>query len=315
VVDAVNRPSCYGTTAKQSPQFRSHKCINCLYLLDCVEKETMMKKSTRPDCYGTRPKPETVLWDERNCLMCDHLESCSHVTFGGSGILAIKPSVHSDDDASFWQCVDCKKNYTHARAALDCCGASPGRRVPAGSKLDATKLDQTTLSAPEVSVWPCKVCDKLFDDPYQRGDHYRLEHTPKSDVGTKLDTLPCVGCGEPLNLVTVGSHACSLKFAKGIDPRKEVGTKLDATKPRWSLLPSGTIAQVIAVLEYGAKKYAVNNWIEVPDAKTRYYDAAMRHLDAWHRGEVNDEESGLPHLAHAACCLLFLMWFDGKSVS
>ena len=98
-------------------------------------------------------------------------------------------------------------------------------------------------------------------------------------------------------------------------PSVKSGTKLDATKPRWSLLPSGTIAQVIAVLEFGARKYAVNGWIDVPDAKTRYYDAAMRHLDAWHRGEVNDEESGLPHLAHAACCLLFVMWFDGKSVS
>lgn len=24
-----------------------------------------------------------------------------------------------------------------------------------------------------------------------------------------------------------------------------------------------------------------------------------------------DSDSGLPHLAHAVCCLLFLMWFDG----
>lgn len=93
------------------------------------------------------------------------------------------------------------------------------------------------------------------------------------------------------------------------------GTKLDKDKLRWSLLPSGTIAQVIQVLEYGAKKYAVNNWVGVPDAETRYYDAAMRHLDAWRNGEDNDSESGLPHLAHAACCVLFLLWFDGKSVS
>jgi hypothetical protein len=97
--------------------------------------------------------------------------------------------------------------------------------------------------------------------------------------------------------------------------KSDVGTKLDATKPRWSLLPSGTIIQVIAVLEYGATKYSKNNWCQVPDAKTRYYDAAMRHLDAWHRGEVNDEESGLHHLAHACCCVLFILWFDGKSVS
>jgi hypothetical protein len=204
----MNRPSCYGTTAKQSPHYRDHKCINCLYLLDCVEKEKMMEKQTRPDCYGTQPKPDTVLWDERNCAYCINLESCYRVTLGVG---------------------------------------------------DATDLKRA--------------------EDYEK---LKAEHPDKFNT-----TRPSV----------------------------KSGTKLDATKPRWSLLPSGTIAQVIAVLEYGAKKYAVNNWIDVPDAKTRYYDAAMRHLDAWHRGEMNDDESGLPHLAHAACCLLFLMWFDGKSVS
>ncbi|WP_228144548.1 dATP/dGTP diphosphohydrolase domain-containing protein [Moraxella lacunata] len=28
--------------------------------------------------------------------------------------------------------------------------------------------------------------------------------------------------------------------------------------------------------------------------------------------EMVDGESGLPHLAHAVCCLIFLMWFDGS---
>ena len=75
------------------------------------------------------------------------------------------------------------------------------------------------------------------------------------------------------------------------------------------------LSQAEVARRFRLDRAVVNNWVNVPDAKTRYYDAAMRHLDAWHRGEVNDEESGLPHLAHAACCLLFVMWFDGKSVS
>ena len=90
----------------------------------------------------------------------------------------------------------------------------------------------------------------------------------------------------------------------------ELGRKDDTTKPRWSLLPYGTIVQVIGVLEFGAKKYEVGNWKHVPDARTRYYDATMRHLEWWWLGQENDPESGLPHLAHAVCCLLFLMWFD-----
>lgn len=93
---------------------------------------------------------------------------------------------------------------------------------------------------------------------------------------------------------------------------QEKGRKDDSTKPRWSLLPRNTITEVIKVLEFGAKKYQVDNWQHVPDARTRYYDAVMRHVEAWWLGEQNDPESKLPHLAHAACCLLFLMWFDRK---
>jgi len=33
---------------------------------------------------------------------------------------------------------------------------------------------------------------------------------------------------------------------------------------------------------------------------------------AWRQGEHFDEESHASHLAHAVCCLLFLMAFDGE---
>lgn len=91
-----------------------------------------------------------------------------------------------------------------------------------------------------------------------------------------------------------------------------VGQKHDTQKSRWSLLPADTIHQIIGVLEFGAVKYQVDNWQHVPDARRRYYDAAMRHIDAWWYGEKNDPESKLPHLAHAVCCLLFAMWFDER---
>lgn len=90
------------------------------------------------------------------------------------------------------------------------------------------------------------------------------------------------------------------------------GRKDDTGKPRWSLLPEGAVSNIVAVLEAGARKYSENNWQLVPDGKTRYYDAAMRHLEAWRNGELNDPETGLPHLAHAGCCLMFLGWLDGQ---
>lgn len=99
----------------------------------------------------------------------------------------------------------------------------------------------------------------------------------------------------------------SLKSAETVS-----GVKYDQLKPRWSLFPDKTLSLVLAVLEHGAKKYAIFNWTKVPNPEIRYYDAAMRHLEARKMGWYMDKESKLPHLAHAICCLLFLLWFDIK---
>lgn len=92
-----------------------------------------------------------------------------------------------------------------------------------------------------------------------------------------------------------------------------VGVKADSTKPRFSLLPWASVLEVVKVLEFGAAKYAEDNWQKVPDASRRYFDAAMRHMVAWREGETLDPESGFHHLAHATCCLLFMLWFEVKS--
>ena len=89
-----------------------------------------------------------------------------------------------------------------------------------------------------------------------------------------------------------------------------VGAKHDGGKLRYSLLPKGTVNEVLKVLEFGAKKYAPDNWMKVDNAQTRYYDAALRHITAWHEGEKFDQETGVSHIAHALCCLHFLMWFE-----
>lgn len=88
------------------------------------------------------------------------------------------------------------------------------------------------------------------------------------------------------------------------------GQKHDSAKPRMSLLPKGVLSSVISVLEFGAKKYKEDNWQQVSNAKTRYYDAMQRHIGAWWDGEKKDHETGEHHLAHAICCAMFLIWFD-----
>ena len=94
---------------------------------------------------------------------------------------------------------------------------------------------------------------------------------------------------------------------------KEMTVKHDAGKWRFSLLPIKPLRDVVSVLEFGASKYMPDNWKTVPDARERYFNACIRHVTAWWSGERRDSESGLPHLAHAICCLLFLLWFDGEN--
>jgi hypothetical protein len=88
------------------------------------------------------------------------------------------------------------------------------------------------------------------------------------------------------------------------------GVKYDGKKLRYSLLPLDSLQEVVKVLEFGAKKYAPDNWKYVDDAEARYWDAAMRHIVAYKLEDKADSETGLSHLAHAICCLLFLINFD-----
>jgi hypothetical protein len=92
------------------------------------------------------------------------------------------------------------------------------------------------------------------------------------------------------------------------------GKKLDGGKTRWDLLPWAQVESVARVLTYGAQKYSDNNWQSVVGLRGRYLAAAVRHVVAWVRGEYLDRESSEPHLAHAVCCLLFLMWADDEEI-
>ena len=83
------------------------------------------------------------------------------------------------------------------------------------------------------------------------------------------------------------------------------GIKHDQDKPRWSLLPFGAVNEIVRVLTFGARKYSDGNWVMV--SADRYKSAMFRHLAAWMDGERCDKETGISHLGHAGCCLLFLL--------
>jgi len=88
------------------------------------------------------------------------------------------------------------------------------------------------------------------------------------------------------------------------------GVKHDQEKLRWTLIPWDSLEEIVRVLEFGARKYAPDNWKIVPGARLRYLDALLRHVAAYAKGERVDPESRLSTLGHVGCCVLFLLWFD-----
>lgn len=84
------------------------------------------------------------------------------------------------------------------------------------------------------------------------------------------------------------------------------GVKHDAEKIRTDLYSTVALEELAKVLTFGARKYGAQNWRRGM-AWSRLLGAAIRHIFAFMRGENLDHETGLPHLAHAMCCLMFLL--------
>jgi len=90
---------------------------------------------------------------------------------------------------------------------------------------------------------------------------------------------------------------------------KGSGARYNAGKPDLSLIPLCTLEDEAKVWMYGKQKYAAWNWAKGMDWSVPLA-CALRHLSKWQAGEENDEESGLPHLAHAMCNLRMLTLYS-----
>ena len=91
------------------------------------------------------------------------------------------------------------------------------------------------------------------------------------------------------------------------------GIKHDAEKNRLDLLPCDALEEIAKVLTFGATKYGDYNWA-LGMKWSRPYGALLRHMFAWFKGEENDQETNLSHLAHAGCCILFLLSYGLRKV-
>lgn len=89
--------------------------------------------------------------------------------------------------------------------------------------------------------------------------------------------------------------------------------KDDFRKTRFDLLPFEGLEEVADVMAHGELKYGTDNWRSGLEYR-RLFAAALRHLFSFWDGEDLDPESGCHHLAHAACCCLFILTYIKKGV-
>lgn len=97
-------------------------------------------------------------------------------------------------------------------------------------------------------------------------------------------------------------------------PISEEGTKADEGKLPLDLLAYDALAGTARVLQFGAEKYAPRNW-EKGIAYSRVFAALQRHITAWWQGEDTDPETGLSHLHHAGCCIMFLQAYHERDLT
>ena len=169
------------------------------------------------------------------------------------------------------------------------------------------KITQLDMDGEEI---PENICiDGLFEGR-NKNEHF-LKDKDGNIRALKFPRIKkwCTGMGlqnEPFNCASCEEFDL---WRFSVAKNKDAFKKSDEGKLKWSLMPFEQLEDVVRVLMAGAKKYGAENWRKCDDVN-RYKDALMRHVVSYVKGEKNDLEDNLSHLAHAMCNCLFLMYFD-----
>lgn len=75
--------------------------------------------------------------------------------------------------------------------------------------------------------------------------------------------------------------------------------RFNAGKPPVSLIAPRALLEIARVYELGVRKYARDDWRKGMSWNS-VLDSLLRHVLYFEQGQDFDEESGLPHMAHAA---------------
>lgn len=175
--------------------------------------------------------------------------------------------------------------------------------VPVGANTNKLGIGKMSIEEPDewinIATTTCPDCGRHVQFYDWRGSYqYRCS-----------DTQGCARFGRACNSREGAQNAFNIEADK--DAPENEAKKFDEGKTRYDLIPPEALEQLVDILTFGAKTYGDRNW-EKGLPYGRIFAATMRHLWKWWRGEDCDPESKLPHLAHAACNIFFLMTYESR---
>jgi len=95
---------------------------------------------------------------------------------------------------------------------------------------------------------------------------------------------------------------------------QETAGRFSEGKIRHDLVAPWALNEIARVYTYGTIKYSDDNWWKGLRWKRDVFGCILRHIWKWFRGERNDDESGLHHLAHAAWNCMTLMEYERNGI-
>lgn len=207
-------------------------------------------------------------------------------------------------------CSECKANTPVERFSCPKCNAPsvlapfykdvtiecPKCKTEYVAKKDGVLVNTTKSENSEV----CTMCDKCS----------KLLKTEKLNI-ISARNLMCPECFKRcewvFNLADLGNPV----YADAL--HKSDAVRYNKDKLRVDLIPTEFIEEVAKVFTFGAKKYSPNNWKGFNESQQKeIIGSLLRHILEYQKGNKFDDESGLHHLAHAACNISFILYFENQ---
>lgn len=148
----------------------------------------------------------------------------------------------------------------------------------------------------------------MFPYPSDMGTEVdNMEEKAKKQAGSGIGIAPFYE-EEKVSLEEYSRRWEAAKAKESSSAPQEKALRYNEGKLPWHLVDFKAFEPMVKVLQYGAQKYAEENWRKGLSLK-EIRDSFIRHLVEWNSGQDIDEESKCLHLGHLMCNLMFYSYF------